>query len=398
MLSRLSASLAKVVVIAVVLAVAIGVGAYALFGGNGTKQVTARFASAVGVYAGTPVTILGVRVGKVDKVEPQGDYVAITVSYDDKYAVPADAIAVVVANSIVSDRSVQLAPAYTGHGAKLADGATIPLNRTASPAELDEIYAALNKLSIALGPKGANKHGSLSTLLDVAAANLQGNGAALGNSITQLSKAAKTLSDGRDDLFGVVRNLQTFTEALANSDGQIRHFEQQLAQVASDLASERQDLGAALKNLGTALADVARFVKDNNAKVHTDLGGLKDITSLLVKQKASLEETLAIGPVALSNVVHAYQPNIGVLGTRSNLASLTDPGQLCDLLKAGGLLAPVGNLLGPLSPAITSTCESIISKMPSGMPAPPSSLDPSQLSALITKMLGGLGGLVGAGG
>ncbi len=45
---------------------------------------------------------------------------------------------------------------------------------------------------------------------------------------------------------------------------------------------------------------------------------------MLVKQKASLNETLAVAPVALANIVHAYQPDIGVIATRSNLASLTD--------------------------------------------------------------------------
>ena len=42
--------------------------------------------------------------------------------------------------------------------------------------------------------------------------------------------------------------------------------------------------------------------------------------------------------MALANIMHAYQPDIGALGTRSNLASLTDPAiaraQLLDLSAA----------------------------------------------------------------
>jgi len=38
-----------------------------------------------------------------------------------------------------------------------------------------------------------------------------------------------------------VRNLQVFNQALADSDAQVKHFEEQLAQVAGDLASERGD-------------------------------------------------------------------------------------------------------------------------------------------------------------
>ena len=87
------------------------------------------------MYPGTPVDILGVPVGSVRKVTPSDDHVAIEVSYDSKYHVPANAIAVIVANSIVSDRYVQLAPAYSGSGPTLANGAHIPMSRTASPAE-----------------------------------------------------------------------------------------------------------------------------------------------------------------------------------------------------------------------------------------------------------------------
>jgi hypothetical protein len=40
---------------------------------------------------------------------------------------------------------------------------------------------------------------------------------------------------------------------------------------------------------------------------------------VLVKEKSSLNETLAIGPIALANLVHTYQPDIGAIATRSNL-------------------------------------------------------------------------------
>lgn len=349
-----------------VLAVAGVVALYAL-GGDSSNRVTAYFASGVGVYPGTPVKILGIQVGSVTKVSPHGDSVKIEMKYDHKYKVPASAVSLLVANSLVSDRYVQLAPAYTS-GPVLADHADIPINRTASPAELDDIYGALNQLSIALGPSGANKKGALSTFVDVAAANLGGNGAALNNSIRNLSKAALTLSNGREDLFGTVKNLNSFTHALSQSDGQVRHFEDQLAQVAGDLADERGDLGAALHNLTIALHDVAGFVKTNAGKVHTDVVGLEDLTNILVKEKGALDETLVAGPVALSNLTHAYQESTGTLGTRSNLTNIADPSQICAVLNqaSGGLDAIVGNLLGPLTSQIVKTCDQVAKKLPGG--------------------------------
>ncbi|MDT4914773.1 MAG: phospholipid/cholesterol/gamma-HCH transport system substrate-binding protein [Pseudonocardiales bacterium] len=349
-MAKLPANVTRLVVGVVVVAI-VAVGAYfAFFQSSSDKKVTARFTSAVGIYVGTPVRIIGVNVGSVTGVHPQGDYVRVTMSYDSKYKLGPDAGAVEVANSLVSDRYIQLTPLFDAkrdHGKFLKDGATIDVDHTGGPAELDDIYAALNKLSVALGPKGANKDGALSALLKVSAANLKGNGSALGDSITKLSQAAQTLANQKGDLFGTVRNLQKFTQTLKASDSQIRLFNTQLAQVASDLASERGDLGAALNGLGLALDDVGKFVKQNAGRFHTDIKGLEEITNILVKQKASLNETLAVAPVALSNIVHAYQPDIGAIATRSNLASLSgssgaiDPTKLvCGLLNLGNIPLP----------------------------------------------------------
>jgi phospholipid/cholesterol/gamma-HCH transport system substrate-binding protein len=366
MAATLSRRITTAIVAVVLLAVVVGAGAFLLLSGDSTRTVTAQFASAVGVYKGTPVKILGIDVGKVTGVEPHGATVAVSMTYDRKYRLPKNAISVIVANSLVSDRYIQLAPAYDGSGPTLPDGATIGVDRTAAPAELDDIYAALNKLSVALGPKGANKNGSLREFVDVAAANLQGNGAALGNSISKLSQAAQTLADGRGDLFGTVKNLQAFTKALADSDTTVRHFNEQLAQVADELAAERQDLGAALHDLGIALDRVAAFVNDNAAKLHTGIHGLKQFTGVLVKEQASLNEIFAVAPAALSNLVHSYQPRLGVLGTRSNLASLTDPATICALIDPSlipGVPDSVRAPLGGASGQLKKVCSQVLSKI-----------------------------------
>ena len=360
-MARLSTSATRAVVVGVVAVIAAAAVLFFVLGGSSDKKLTARFASAIGVYTGTPVRILGVNVGTVDAVRPKGDYVEVVISYDSKYVLPNNVTAVEVANSLVSDRYIQLTPAWhtkLASSTALPNKATIGVDHTGGPAELDDIYAALDKLAVALGPTGANKggqqNGALSELIRVGAANLKGNGTALGRSITNLSKAAQTLSGQRGDLFATVKNLQKFTDTLKSSDSEVRKFNALLAQVAGDLASERTDLGAALHDLSLALDEVASFVKSNAGKFHRDLHGLRQLTDLLVSQKASLEETLAIAPYALANVLHLYDDDLGALATRGNLVSLTkiDPQQLvCGLLSQatnglGGLLGSLGGALG----------------------------------------------------
>ncbi|MEV0682095.1 MCE family protein [Actinosynnema sp. NPDC050436] len=310
--------------IACVLALVAVAALWWVFAAGNSRKVTAVFGAAVGVYPGSDVRVLGVRVGSIEDVEPQGAQVKVTMSLDRAVKVPADARAVVVAPSVVSDRYVQLAPVYTG-GETMGDNATIPRERTATPVELDELYASLEELTTALGPNGANKNGALSDLLNAAAKNLDGNGKALGDTIRQLGDATRTLSGSQDDLFGTVDNLQEFTGMLAANDSQVRDFNRQLADVAGFLADERENLAGALTELAHALGQVQGFIQDNRAIVKSNVDKLAGITQILVDQRASLAETLDVAPLALGNLQNAYNAASGTLDTRADLNELNQP-------------------------------------------------------------------------
>lgn len=303
--------------------------------GAGTVQATAHFPRAVGLFVGSDVRILGVKVGEVREIVPEGTSVRVEFEYDEKYKVPRDAKAAVVAPSVVSDRYVQLTPVYEG-GPTLADGADIPLEQTATPVELDRIFSSLNDLNVALGPEGANKDGALSRLLKVGADNLDGQGAKMNATFKDFSQAVGTLSDGKDDLFGTVRNLQVFTTTLAQNDQQVRSFNQSLASVADQLAGEREELSAALRNLAVALGEVAGFVRDNRKNLSANIQGLAEVTDVLVTQRDALAEVLEAGPVALSNLQLAYNPRSGTLDTRNNAQSPEFGELLCGVLTAIG--------------------------------------------------------------
>src|SRR5437868_7648949 len=109
-----------------------------LFHKPGQRHMTAYFTKTVGLYKGADVRILGIPVGTVTKVTPVGSSVKVELAYDAKYKVPANAQAVIVNQTLVADRYIQLTPVYKG-GPVLADGATLTVSRTAVPVEVDEI-------------------------------------------------------------------------------------------------------------------------------------------------------------------------------------------------------------------------------------------------------------------
>jgi phospholipid/cholesterol/gamma-HCH transport system substrate-binding protein len=329
----LRTAIAALLAVAVVVVVA---GAAAASGGGGTRHLTAYFSRTIGVYKGNDVRILGVRVGKVDGLKVVGTTVKVTMSYDGKYKLPADAGAVIVPPSVVSDRYVQLTPAYTG-GPVLPNNAVLGPDRTQVPLEFDEIFKNLDQLNNALGPNGANSQGALSRLVDISAANLNGNGAELNGALKEFSAAISTLAGSRTDLFSTVKQLQQFTTMLAQNDGGVRRLNANLQKVGGQLAGERQDLGAALANLSSALQLVAKFVSDNRTHLTSDIHKATSVTNVLSREKEAIEEIIDLAPYALTNLSLAYDPSAKTLDTldaaSQTFSSPTAPtGFLCQLV------------------------------------------------------------------
>lgn len=348
--------LTRVIALACVLVLAVVAAAWWLFFGANDRRITAYFSSAVGIYAGGDVRVLGVPVGTVDEVVPQGKNVRVTFSVDRDTNVPADAGAVLVSPSVVSDRYVQLAPVYRG-GPTMRDGAVIPKERTATPVELDQVYKSLNNVTSALGPQGANKNGALTDLLNTGAANLQGNGQALAESMSRLGEAGKTLSGNSKQLFGTVDNLQKFTTMVAANDGQVRQFNTQMQQVSGFLAGERGDFAQSLKQLSVALSKVDTFVKDNRQHLKTNVDQLNSVAQVLVKEKAALNESLTNAPLDLDGVYNAYNAASGTLDTRANINELNQPPAVaaCKLLQQtvpGQAPPPIADACKTLQPVI----------------------------------------------
>ncbi|WP_340684773.1 MCE family protein [Amycolatopsis coloradensis] len=334
MSTRLGAGLARGFTIAIVLALVVAGALWWTLKDAGRNHVTAYFAGTVGLYEGNSVRMLGVDMGTVTKIQPMGNQVRVELEYDRSVAVPADAKAIIVSPSLVSDRYVQLAPAYKG-GPRIADGAVIGLDRTEVPLEVDELAASLSRVSKSLGPNGANKNGSLSNLLDTAAKNFDGNGQALHDTITKLGQAAGTLSGNKDDLFKTVENLGSFSQTLVNSDKQVRDFERQLADVSGFLAGERENLSATVKQLSDTLTAVQAFIEKNRDRLKSNVDKLASVTKVLVDQRGALAEILDVAPVGLGNLVNTYNASSGTLDARANLNELTQPPlvMVCNLLK-----------------------------------------------------------------
>ncbi|MFC4911611.1 MCE family protein [Actinomadura gamaensis] len=309
-------------IIVAVFVLLIAVALYVVLGGKPTRVLHADFATAIGVYPGSDVRVLGVKVGSIQSVKPHGTQVAVTMRVNKDVPVPSDARAIVIAPNLVSDRYVQLAPAYSG-GPRMTDNSTIDVSRTATPLELDALYDSIRRFSTDLGPNGVNARGALSSVIHTGAANLDGNGRMFNTTIANLGQLSQTLNHSSGDLYATISNLNRFTAMLRGNDSQIRLAEQQLADVSGFLADDRQDLADALRGLAQALAEVKGFITDNRDALKKNVDKLADITQVLVDQRASLAEVLDNAPVLTQNALNAYDPDTRTLMSRGNLLEIT---------------------------------------------------------------------------
>lgn len=334
------------IVLLVVLLLAVGVGVNAFSAPAEMKTVTAHFDRAVSVYEDTEVRILGVKVGRVTAVTPEGNSVRVDMEYDAEYRVPEDAEAVIVTPTLVADRFVQLTPVYTS-GDVMADGADIPLKETGVPVELDRIYGSLSTLTKTLGPNGVNEDGTLNDFLKAARKGLEGQGARGNQMIRDLAAAAETFGEGAGPLFDTVTDLATFTTTLAQNDRLVRAFMKDLADVSDLLADESDELQAAVAAVADAVGSVKGFVKDNRDGLVTNVRQLTTVMSTIASEKDNLDTALRIAPVAMGNLQLGFDHATGTQSSRIGIGgNIWDAdGFLCGVVQQNPLMPrPLKNI------------------------------------------------------
>jgi len=286
--------------------------------------ITAYFTTATAIYPGDEVRIAGVKVGSIDAIEPVGTQAKMTLHVDHGIRVPADAKAVIVTQNLVAARFVQLTPAYES-GPVLADGAVIPIERTAVPVEWNEVKEQLMRLATELGPDNGVSSGSVGRFIDSAAAAMDGNGEKLRQTLAQLSGVGRILAEGSGNVVDTIANLQTFVTALRDSNEQIVAFQDRFATLTSVVNNSRSDLDAALKNLSDVLDDATRFVEGTRDKTAEQIQRLANVTQTIADNRMALENVLHIAPHSIANTVNMFDPRTGAASGVFVFNNMTNP-------------------------------------------------------------------------
>lgn len=276
----------------------------------GDLVVTADFVDTTGLYVGNEVTYLGVPIGTVVDVEPHGASMRVVMHLQPDTEVPADAGAEILQSSLVTDRYVELGPAYAG-GPTLASGANIAAAHTRSPAGVDEIATAIDNLVKALngnlrsGGKGTLGAG-LGTLLATTARTLHGNGTALRSALSEGQGALQVLTSKDAALTQVSNDLRRLVDVLARRDRRIRTFTRQSDATLGVLSGQSGQIVATMKALDRLTVLGSSFLRRNGDVLGKDLAGMDDIVGIVRRHQASLAEAFDDMPTLAQNFAQAY--------------------------------------------------------------------------------------------
>ena len=331
---------AVVAILMAVLALATGSCVPDAPGGPRHLTVTAYFSDSAGLFTGNDVGILGVPVGKVRKIEPDGDRVKVTLEIDADHPVPADAGAVVVARSVATDRYVELTPVYAG-GPKLADGDTIAVDSTRTPVDFDQVLETID--GFATGIAGSKETtDAIRRFVDTGDAAFSGQGEQLHETITKLSGAATDVGAQSDEAVATLDSLDRLVAAINGNESTVRKFLRRVAQGSALLDDQRTEFRASLRALDRAVHTVAAFAVKNRAQIVKALDGSADIMNTLVQKQEQLSEILEVMPLALQNLArtddHGRVPMridptiLAPLGEQLSQACTNLPLNICDLV------------------------------------------------------------------
>ena len=261
------------VTLAVVLAVILAGGIYLVVRTTealNRVNVVAYFDSSNGIYEGDDVVILGVPVGRIEKIEPEPERVKISFWYDGSHKVPADVNAAILSPMLVTSRAIQLTPTYS-EGPVLQDNAVIGQDRTVVPVEYDDVREQLHRITETLQPTEPGGVSELGAFINTTADNLRGQGADIRAALVKLSQAVSAVGDHSTDVFSTVKNLSILVSALQDSTDVMRALNQNLASVTGTLADNPDEVGTALQDLSDTIGETINFgILDRDEVVYLD--------------------------------------------------------------------------------------------------------------------------------
>lgn len=301
--------------VAVAVCALVGCAGGPLTSGDDDITVVARFDNAAGLYVGNAVAVLGMPVGEVTEIAPRGTHVEVTMRIEGKVKIPADATAVTLSTSVLTDRHVEFTPVYRG-GEVMRDGARLAPDKTRTPVGVDRLISMADRMSDGLEGEQPGD-GPIARLLAVATSATTGNGDELRATMDEVARALRLGEDAgaetRDTVTQIVDELSALVSAAAANDGLIRDFGAASVQLGDMLAQLDIGAGTTGAQINALMRQADDLLTANREALRTTVADTNTVMRTLADYRDQLAEFLDVTPLLMANGYNAVdQPNGGV--------------------------------------------------------------------------------------
>jgi phospholipid/cholesterol/gamma-HCH transport system substrate-binding protein len=261
-----------------------------------TREYSAVFSDATGVFKGDDVRIAGVKVGTVKKVDIVNRTRArVTFSVRNETPLTEASHLTVKFRNLVGQRYIAVSQ-ESGDSARLAEHATIPLDHTTPALDLTVLFNGFKPLFAALSPRDINKLSY--EIVQV----FQGEGGTLEGLLGDTASLTSTLAD-RDQVIGdLIDNLNTVLAHVADRDDELARLITSFRTLVSGLNQDRDALLGPLNQISDLSVQTAGLVKGLRPDLVTDLKQLRRLSENLDRNKGEIDRVLQVLPVKLNKM------------------------------------------------------------------------------------------------
>ncbi|UUW91798.1 MCE family protein [Pimelobacter simplex] len=253
-----------------------------LIGGGDTYY--ASFSEAGGLKVKDEVRIAGVRVGQVTSMDLDGNSVKVGFKIKSDAAFGDETRADIKVKTILGSMFLALEPAGSG---QLAEGTTIPVERTSSPYDVVDAFTGLAETSADIDTD--QLAASLTTLADLTRNTPEDFRKAL----TGLSALADTVASRDKEIGSLLQNLHRVSTVLDSRDEDIVALMGDADTLFTALLQRKEQIHRLLVSTSTLSTKLTGLIRDSRADLKPALDHLDSVLQVIKKNENNLEDSIA---------------------------------------------------------------------------------------------------------
>ncbi|WP_367323635.1 MCE family protein [Streptomyces sp. HUAS ZL42] len=252
---------------------------------GGGETYSAAFSEAGGLKPGDEVRIAGVKVGKVEDVDLDGDHVKVTfkIKGDPKFG--SETGASIRVKTILGAKFLALHPKGPG---QLKPGSEIPLNRTVSAYDVVQAFSDLTTTTEDVDTD------RVAQALDTISTTFQDSPAEVKASIKGLSQISRTVASRDKALGELLDHANGVTGVLAEHTEDFTALIKDGDKLFTEISKRRQAISKLLKTSALLGIELSGLVEDNEKEIGPALKGLNRVVEMLQRNQSSLDRSIKL--------------------------------------------------------------------------------------------------------